>query len=269
MSILTEIKGLEAAIKALENQHQSPEVSALFAERYAIDLRIDVAKRVYNEKVRDELVAKRADVLALKKQQDAKENPFYQHSVRLMGWFKHWKHGVGMSGEVKLRWVSPNENWVIVTAAGGTAGQGTPMGAAYYYYANATQHLWRVTEGGTFLNSRNAQHQEAKGRLSKVQKDAWMALALADDEGCPFTANADRSRWGGLRPGDYVQSLRENTYGYIYELFRYSGVESVSFLGESTHYGSSYSLQQIAELLRLVKPVEELGTNAKFFPDDK
>jgi hypothetical protein len=273
MSTTTQLKQLQAEIALLQNVRNSTEYVALEAEIQQLQGRLRQAKQNYQASVADEIAAKESDIKALKMQQLRETNPAFQYSIPLLSWFNRWGRGIDWGqGGVRLRWVSPNQNWVIITAGGGTAGQGTPMGTGAYYYAAATHYLYRVVDGATHMNSTSKYQFSFEGRLLKATKEEWIAFALIQDEGCPFTENLDRSTHGGYRVGDYVFNEMRRTYGFIWELNNYQHKPTVSFR-DDPYYNRpiGYPLERVETVLRLAKRVEEMDYQGMFdlvSPDD-
>lgn len=92
----------------------------------------------------------------------------------LKKWLKEYSQGVDWGyGGLKIRWISDDEKWCIITNGGGTAGQGTPMGTGGYYYAEASHFLGRTDYKGGFSN----RHGEIRGgRLTNEVKKKLIAL---------------------------------------------------------------------------------------------
>lgn len=80
-------------------------------------------------------------------------------------WFKSYINGIDWGGSTKprIKWISDDKRYVIVTCPGGIGGTGTCMGRHNYYYVPAKHWVAKVNDGGYFQNNL----KEVEGRLTK------------------------------------------------------------------------------------------------------
>jgi hypothetical protein len=101
--------------------------------------------------------------------------------THLQKWLRNWMSGVSFGYNTPyIRWISPDEKYVVITTPGGTAGQGTPQGTGGYYYASSSHYLIRAVEGANWFErsghgekTKIAQHE---GRLTKDKMNEWLEL---------------------------------------------------------------------------------------------
>ena len=108
------------------------------------------------------------EMLEKQKQNDIELSP------ELKDWYRNWGSGVdfGYNG-TKIVWVSPKEDFVIITSKGGTAGQGTVMGTSGYYYSN-THHMLAYTKTRRRYTEGNSYDKNYDGRLTKELKQKML-----------------------------------------------------------------------------------------------
>ena len=95
----------------------------------------------------------------------------------LQNWLYNWMRGVNFGyNDPYIKWISPDEKYVIITTPGGTAGQGTAMGSGSYYYSPTKQYLVKVIEGAGWHDRIKSEVAECEGRLSKEKLNEWMKL---------------------------------------------------------------------------------------------
>lgn len=124
-----------------------------------------------NEAKREEL---QSQVRLLKDElRAAKESNEIKIPDYIKAWLKEYHYGVDWGhGGLKIRWISEDEKWAIITNGGGTAGQGTAMGTGGYYYANCSHFLGCIEHSGS-MDNRYAEIEG--GRLTQERKAALIA----------------------------------------------------------------------------------------------
>jgi hypothetical protein len=91
-------------------------------------------------------------------------------------WFRQYTSGTDWGyGGIKIIYISPKKQYVIVTKKGTTAGTGTAMGTGSYYYSSSSHWIVKV---GDKARDVGADRQRVEGRLSKEQKAEWIKKIL-------------------------------------------------------------------------------------------
>lgn len=140
---------LKKEIKDLENQDKYLRQDIYWKDEELKRLRklMDERKQEIQEKVRQELqdvrntlTIKRSDLRHLEKETE------FKLPEELEEFWKRYNLGIdwGYQG-LKIKWISDDNRFLIVTNPGGTAGTGTVMGTGAYYYAQ-TRHWIIDTE---------------------------------------------------------------------------------------------------------------------------
>jgi hypothetical protein len=131
----------------------------------------------YDKQIQPTLIKMRDEIRALKveyKKPTKKKGVIPQN---LVNWLWKWKSGVDFGYyDPYIKWISPDEKYVIITTPGSTCGQGTVMGTGGYYYGSTSHYLVKVIEGAQWLDHKNSKIAEHNGRLSKEKFNEWMKL---------------------------------------------------------------------------------------------
>lgn len=124
-----------------------------------------------NKEKRDEL---QNQVYLLKDElRAAKEAREIEVPEHIQDWLKEYHRGVDWGyGGLKIRWISEDEKWAIITNGGTTAGTGTAMGVGAYYYANCSHFLGCIEHSG---GMENRYGEIDGGRLTQERKEALIA----------------------------------------------------------------------------------------------
>lgn len=171
--IASKIKELEDKILDLKNISKNvPEYSELIKKA-------DQLKEEYFKHNLPIIEQYRDQVYELKKELKKPVKELYI-SENLQEWFRNWKSGVDFGyKDPYIRWISPDEKYVVITCPGSTAGTGTAMGTSSYYYALTDHYLVEVKEGSRYINiNRDGSGilGSFEGRLSKEKINEWMKL---------------------------------------------------------------------------------------------
>lgn len=122
----------------------------------------------FREDLNTERKCLESDLIALK---EKNELVVPDHIKR---WLLEYNQGVDWGyGGLKIRWISEDEKWCIITNGGGTAGTGTPMGSGGYYYAETKHFLGRTDRKGGFTNRFGEVYG---GKLTKEVKAKMIAM---------------------------------------------------------------------------------------------
>jgi hypothetical protein len=176
-------KEIKIKIKELENKIKDLYSYPIHIPEYQnlID-RANQLKFKYLEKINPVREQYYSEIYQLKQELQKSKKKELIISENLKNWFHNWQRGVDFGyKDPYIRWISPNEKYVIITSPGGTAGQGTAMGSGNYYYAQTNHYLVKVIEGATWLDHHvNSTLAEHTGRLTKEIMDNWMKLINED-----------------------------------------------------------------------------------------
>jgi hypothetical protein len=166
-------KEIKARLKKIEQLRKStwrctdPDYLALMKEAKVIEEKWQKKQQGLREDLETERRCLESDLKALKEKGELK---IPDHIKK---WLKQYSEGVDWGyGGLKIRWISPDEKWAIITNGGGTAGTGTPMGTGGYYYAEVSHFLGKITDRGSY-NNRYAEVEG--GRLTNEIKEKLIA----------------------------------------------------------------------------------------------
>lgn len=163
-AIKEKIKELEKSISDLRDYRKHiPKYCEL--EKKLADLKNRYWIKTYPklDKISDEISSLKEELREMKKSRELKISP------RLEQWLKDYNRGVDFGyGGIKIAWFSKDERFVIITNKGGTAGQGTAMGAGGYHYSPTDHWVIDTKEGNSYHNTK--QHFRIEGRLTKEKK---------------------------------------------------------------------------------------------------
>lgn len=170
-------KAIKARLKEIERLRKEtwhcndPKYLELINEANKIKAAWQEGQRSIREDLNTERRCLESDLKALK------EKTEFKVPDHLQKWLKEYSQGVDWGhGGLKIRWISEDEKWCIITNGGGTAGQGTPMGTGGYYYAEASHFLGRTDYKGGFNNRHGEIHG---GKLTNEVKEKLIALIPA------------------------------------------------------------------------------------------
>jgi len=116
----------------------------------------------YDEKIRAVKLEIKAKQLELK-QKKTKYPEIEKWLDRVYGGGVNWGYG-----GLKLRYVDPNNMFIIVTNKGTKAGQGTAMGTAGYYYATA-ENFVVFPQYGTYFRSEMPHGKHTSNQMFRIE----------------------------------------------------------------------------------------------------
>lgn len=164
--LLAEIKRCEEKIIDLENYRKNIPGFAE-AEKKLQNQKYDYLNSIENERleIREWIRNYNRQISELKKKNEL------IIPDEIVKWFREYGSGVnfGYNG-IKIVWISKDKRWVIITNKGGTAGTGTAMGTASYYYA-VTEHWLACVDKGRYLDRPTNCFGRIEGRLTKELKN--------------------------------------------------------------------------------------------------
>lgn len=91
-------------------------------------------------------------------------------------WFYRYHSGVDFGyGQIRISWISKNNEWIIVSSPGSITGTGTAMGTGGYY-TSPTEHWLANTTKGTYIENNYYPIRKIEGRLTKEKKAELIAM---------------------------------------------------------------------------------------------
>lgn len=133
-------------------------------------------KKDYDETIYHTLTELRNEINTLKVEYNKPVKEKLVVPNHIQSWLHNWMFGINFGKKPYIKWISPDEKYVIITTPGGTAGTGTIMGASAYYYASTTQYLVKIIENAGWHDRLHSQIAECEGRLTKEKFNEWMKL---------------------------------------------------------------------------------------------
>jgi hypothetical protein len=164
--IVLQIKDLEKERQELHQAYHTDEKLKTLRQQI-LDRKEEIAS-LNKDKLDDiatSIIVLRSDLVAIRKKTKI-EIP-----EQLEKWWKSYSSGVdfGYTG-LKIRWISDDKRFVIITNPGGTSGTGTAMGSMGYYYAETDHWFADTTKGGYLSRENNVFGRVEGGRLTKARK---------------------------------------------------------------------------------------------------
>jgi len=202
-------KGLNSLIKKLEREYKDswrctdPEYQRLQEEAKKIKDEWNKKMDSRRNEINDELRLAKSDLKEIKGQRELKI------PEEISKWWRSYKNAMDWGyGGLKIRWISDDNLFVIITNPGSTAGTGTAMGTGGYYYSNSNHWLARTDQPYSGLDRKfNHFYEIQGGRLTKSRKEYLIRMSEAIRMGEPTEMYANPVESGDMTEEQYVNHL--------------------------------------------------------------
>ena len=142
-------------LEAKQSKENAPKIQILYEERSEVGEEIKILKQK-NQRPTNDL--------------PQKVNDFIRDMSRGVNW--------GGPDALKVRWVSPKQNYIILTVKGSTLSSGTNYVKTSHYLLDIVTRYGKAYGYPLFIDSKV---KECEGRLTKEIKDQWIAYAEIEE----------------------------------------------------------------------------------------